>query len=448
MFMRPSNSPWISRGASVTALIVVLFCTVGPVKAQAPTPSAPSITGTTDWDQWKRNCSLLTDFEKKFFNCATSTFTSRPFHFLAQSIVPGSGVGGGGRYSQDLNEASGAQDQIQASSVITIREFWFAEVKFSSQRAITGDWNKSGESLGLNLFLRNRALPVMTFYGLGPTTKLSNSAKFSQRDTSAGLEMTTPVPGLSWLSAGGKIETLWPSVGRVNSSNVAPIDQQYTEATAPGLTTQPPFAHEQIFLRPHKRFLARFEIDYNIAYGFYQDIHGGHYSFRRFETKLEHRFYPEKRKHGGVIEQNYFSVRWRYSASVTSGGNAVPFYLQETLGGSDIDNQPTLRAFRDYRFRAPYLLMVQAEYDRKVCQACAPCKEGIIRTVCKHLGLLLAYDAGEVALKSSDLDLSTMKQSFGGGLSIYLGKDVIFRVAAALGGGEGTHPYFVIPNFL
>jgi hypothetical protein len=296
--------------------------------------------------------------------------------------------------------------------------------------------------------VRNRTLPVMTFYGLGPNTNVNNSVKFSQRDTSAGLDVTTPVPEVSWLSAGGKLEGLWPSVGGVTGSNVVSITQEYTEATAPGFATQPPFIHEQVFLRPHKRVWPRFDIDYNFSYGFYQDVDTGHYSFRRFEAILDHRFYPEKKKHGGVIEQNYFSVRWRYSGSYTSSGNVVPFYLQETLGGSDIDNQPTLRAFKDYRFRGPYLLMVQAEYDRKLCQSCAPCKDGIIRTVCSHFGLLLAYDAGNVALKSGDLNLSNMRQSFGGGLAIYLGKDVVFRMAVALGGGEGMHPYFVIPNVL
>jgi len=451
---------WNWRAITV-ALALVSLSFVSAARAQAPTPApttaqapapAPAntpVTGTTDWDQWKRNCSsLFTDFAKKIFDCGDSTFTARPFHFLAQSIVPGSAVGGGGRYSKDLNEAGGAQDQLQATSVITIRQFWMAEVQFSSQRAITGDWNKSGESFGLNLYVRNRTLPVMTFYGLGPNTNVNNSVKFNQRDTSAGLDVTTPFPDVSWLSAGGKLEGLWPSVGGVTGSNVVSITQEYTEATAPGLATQPPFIHEQVFLRPHKRVWPRFDIDYNFSYGFYQDVDTGHYSFRRFEAILDHRFYPEKKKHGGVIEQNYFFVRWRYSGSYTSGGNVVPFYLQETLGGSDIDNQPTLRAFKDYRFRGPHLLMVQTEYDRKVCGSCAPCKEGIVRTVCSHLGLLLAYDAGNVAVRSSDLNFANLHQSFGGGISIYLGKDVVFRMAVALGGGEGTHSYFVIPSVL
>jgi len=90
--------------------------------------------------------------------------------------------------------------------------------------------------------------------------------------------------------------------------------------------------------------------------------------------------------------------------SQASAGNAVPFYLQETIGGTDIDNQPSLRAFKDYRFRGPDLMTLQAEYDRKLCAECTPCKQGVIRTVCRHLGLVLAYDAGKVALRNSDLD--------------------------------------------
>ena len=448
------NYPSITQLVRGTALIAWLVCFPPCARSQAaPQPnstSAPTtpVVGTSDWDQWKSNCALAHDFRQKFISCATSTFRSRPFHFVAQSIVPGSGVGGGGRYSKDLNEKGGAQDQLQATSVITIRKFWLAELKFSSQRSIDRDWNKSGESLGINIYARNRSLPSMTFYGLGPNTNVNNSVKFSQRDTSAGIEVTTPFPELSWLSAGGKLEGLWPDIGAVTGANVVSIQQVYNDQSAPGLTTQPPMVHEQVFLCPHKRFLERFELNYTVAYNFYQDTNAGHFSFHRFETNVEHRFYPEKKKHGGVIDQNYFSVTWRYSVSQASAGNAVPFYLQETIGGNDIDNQPSLRAFKDYRFRGPDLMTVQAEYDRKLCSECAPCKPGIIRTICSHLGTVLAYDAGKVALRNRDLDFSGMHQSFGGGLAIYLGKDVIFRMAVALGGGEGTHPYFGIANFL
>jgi len=416
------------------ALAAWMLFQANAASGQATAGRSAAVTGTSDWDQWKRNCSnLVHKFGKEsVINCGSSTFRSRPFHFLAQSIAPGSAVGGGGQYAPDLN-AGKWQNQLKATGVITIRQFWLAELKFSGQRSIDKGWNKSGESLGLNLYVHNRSLPLMTFYGLGPNTNVNNSVKFSQRDTAAGLELTTPFPEVSWLSVGGKFEGLWPQVGGVTGTNVVSIQQQYTEQTAPGLTTQPPMVHEQIYLHPHARIFEQFAIDYNIGYNFYLDVNTGHFSFRRFETNLEHHFYPEKSKLGIARLDSDFIVRWRLSASDASSGNAVPFYLQETLGGTDIDNQPTLRAFRDYRFRGPDLMMVQAEYDRRVW---------------KYLGILVAYDAGKVALRKSDLNFSAMHQSFGGGIAIYLADKLVFRMAVGLGGGEGVHPYFGIANFL
>jgi hypothetical protein len=432
----------------------------GPPDAPAAKPAASQapVTSTTDWTYWKNDCYDL--FHKpgkkqSFIGCATYTFTARPFHFLVQSIVPGSGVGGGGRFTKDLNkQGSGAQNQLIASSVITIRQFWFAELKFTSIVGLPQDWNKSQprQSFKFNAYARNRSLPLMTFYGLGPNTNVLDSVKFRQRDTSAGIEASSPIPYLGWLSAGGKIEGLWPDIGGVTGTNVVSIQQVYTEQTAPGLVAHPPMVHERIYLNPkwHPQgaVFSRIAFDYLFFYNFYQDTDTGHYSFRRFEAKLNHRFYPVKKKFGSVVEDNSLDVTWRYSVSDASANHAVPFFLQETLGGSDIDNQPSLRAFRDYRFRGPDLMAVQAEYDHKLCKDCGFCKEGITRTLCSHLGVLVAYDAGKVALRKSDLNFSDLHQSFGGGISIILGRDVVFKMAVALGGGEGVHPYFNVPNVL
>src|SRR5580704_11090919 len=97
--------------------------------------SDPTLTGTNDWDDWKRNCSSMAhDFGKDtLFSCGTSTFRSRPFHFLAQTVVPGSAVGGGGDYGRDLNSDIW-QRRLELKGVLTIREFWLTEAKFTAQR--------------------------------------------------------------------------------------------------------------------------------------------------------------------------------------------------------------------------------------------------------------------------------------------------------------------------
>lgn len=273
-------------------------------------------------------------------------------------------------------------------------------------------------------------MPTLPFYGLGPNTNVNNSVRFSQRDTRAGIIVSNPM--FSWLGLSGTFESLWPDVGGVTGANVVSIQQVYTEQTAPGLTTQPNFLHYEIFPYLHHLFADRLLVDYRFRYGYFQDTSTGHYSFRRLDMDFGHSFFPE-RDNGHRRLDSVFTTRFKLSLSDKSAAHAVPFYLQETIGGSDIDNQATLRAFKDYRFRGPNSFLVQAEYDRRI--------KGPV-------GSLLFYDAGKVALTHSDLNFSNMHQGFGGGLAFFMAGKVVFRAYVGLGGGEGVHPYFGVANFL
>ena len=57
------------------------------------------------------------------------------------------------------------------------------------------------------------------------------------------------------------------------------------------------------------------------------------------------------------------SVRLLATRSAGSAGSQVPFYLQPTLGGSDINGQRLLSAYDDYRFRGPNLLALQESIE-------------------------------------------------------------------------------------
>lgn len=393
--------------------------------------SDPTVTGTNDWDAWKRNCSeMMHDFGKgSFLSCATSTFRSRPFHFVAQTVVPGSAVGGGGYYGRDLNRDIW-QNKLELTGVVTIRQFWFTEVKFTARRPHFGDFH-SDENFAFQVYARNKQMPTLPFYGLGPNTNVSDSVRFSERDSRLGVLVASPLA--SWLGISGTLESLWPNVGGVSAPNVVSIRQVYNEQTAPGLTTQPNFLHYEAFLRPHFNLASnRFVIDYRFRYGYFQDTSSGHYSFRRFTSDFGHTFYPET-ENGHRRLDSILTARLKISMSNTGAAQAMPFYLQETIGGSDIDNQPTLRAFRDYRFRGPNSFLLQTEFDRRIIGP---------------VGLLLFYDAGKVTLARSDLNFSNLHQGFGGGLSFFLAGKVVFRAYVGLGGGEGAHPYFGIANFL
>ena len=66
-----------------------------------------------------------------------------------------------------------------------------------------------------------------------------------------------------------------------------------------------------------------------------------------------------------------------------------------TLGGND-----SLRGYRDYRFRGPHALLLQAEYRFEIWSG---------------LDAALFYDAGKVAMRRANLDLDDLESDYGVG---------------------------------
>lgn len=110
----------------VTVLASMTFATARAQSPAAQSTPSTAVTSTTDWAAWKHDCSDLRHYSNKktlvktFLACGTDTFRARPFHFIAQTVVPGSGVGGGGEYSTDLSSGSW-QNQLRLRGLLTIR---------------------------------------------------------------------------------------------------------------------------------------------------------------------------------------------------------------------------------------------------------------------------------------------------------------------------------------
>ena len=379
------------------------------------------------WDELKRDCAAFRSGPEltSFRTCLTDFFTAQPVHPIVESIVPGGGTGVGLNLTLDSPKGNW-QRQFTVNGAISFRDFWTAETKFTlAHPKFGGEWNTARDAFATHLYIRARDLPRMPFYGLGPNSSEANLVDFSERDAFVGADVVNPLA--SWIGVGAKLEGIFPDVNGVHSPTVRSVDQYYTEASAPGLTQQPVFVHPEIFL--HFHHADPVEFDYHIGYSFFEDTGTGHYSFRRFRADLHHNIYPERS--GGIPKRDsVLSLRGLLSMSDASAGNAIPFYLQETLGGSDINGDPTLRGFRDYRFRGPDLLLIQVQYERRIWNM---------------LGVLAFYDTGKVATRKSDLDFTDLRHSFGVGMNVWAGAKVVFRAYVGLGSGEGAHPYFGIP---
>jgi hypothetical protein len=389
----------------------------------------PGLLSAASSAELKRDCAAFRS-DKNFANfktCAGDVFTAKPLHPIVRSIVPGGGTGVGLNYTLDSPKGMW-QRSFTVNGATSFRNYWLAETKVTLTHPKFGDWNTARDAFATHFYVRARGLPRMPFYGLGPHTSQAGLVDFSENDTFIGADAVNPLA--SWIGVGGTVEGILPDVNGVHKPTVRSIDQYYTEATAPGLLKQPAFLHSEVFLHPHHA--DPFEFDYHIGYNFFHDMDTGHYSFRRFRADLRHNIYPE-RSNGQPHRDSVISIRGVVSLSDKSSGAVIPFYLQETLGGSDINGDPVLRGFRDYRFRGPDLLLVQTQYERRIWNV---------------FGILAFYDAGKVANRKADINFADLRHSFGGGMDIWMGAKVVFRAYVGLGSGEGAHPFFGIPTGL
>ena len=132
-----------------------------------------------------------------------------------------------------------------------------------------------------------------------------------------------------------------------------PIDERFTEATAPGLTQQPDYWWSGAFVdvdyrdqRANVKSGGHFRVSYDV----WRDQQDFGFSFNELRVEGLHAFpiFDKKR---------VFIARAIAYVLDSPSGNTVPFYAMPTLGGST-----TLRGFSEFRFRDTNAFMLNAEY--------------------------------------------------------------------------------------
>jgi hypothetical protein len=354
--------------------------------------------------------------------CTISLTYHRPLHPMVRGIAPGGGLGAGLEYDGRYGE----RWQAVASAIATVRESWSAEVGGGYRDA----------RVRLEAYARKRDLPELGFFGLGTESDLADHSNFRLRDGTVGL--LGSVRPVEWLTVGARVEGLWPSVRPGRSSRFPSIETRFDESEVPGLTAQPHLVRSQAWVEfvipPAAGEAIHQGARYRIAYASYSDRELDRFSFRRLDLEAQQRFAlfgPLRR----------LTLHGWLSTTYTDPGNDVPFYLQQTLGGkwsllgfheeligSD-GTQATLRGFRNFRFRDRHLLLLQAEYR-------FPIWGPVDATV--------FAEAGKVAARRADLDLTGLQRSAGFSVSMMRGPATAMRVDIGFGGGEGVQAFFTI----
>jgi hypothetical protein len=243
------------------------------------------------------------------------------------------------------------------------------------------------------------------YFGLGNESRASEQSGYRFQNTD--LLGYGTVRATRWLSVSGRVGVIpRPRLSAAAGPRVdvpSTVDL-FSDATAPGILTQPAFLHGDVLLavdlRDHKGHPTGGGL-YQLSAATYSDRDSGTYSFRRYEVD-------------GAQFVPLFTKRWilalhaRGAFSDASNGHVVPFYLMPSLGGKN-----TLRGYHDYRFHDNHMESFNMESRWALFT---------------HVDAAVFADAGKVASRVADLDLRHLKTSYGAGLRVHNATATLLRL--------------------
>jgi hypothetical protein len=422
---------------------------------------------------WAQESQLGADFRQegesfqedciglKLAGCAQLLFTGHPLHAAVGSLAPQNGFGAGLALTTHYTPNENWRLFANADAVATPNGSWRAG-GYLSAILIRHEAIKPhpGQPVGKLSKLNIREMPVfhayaqaislntIPYYGLGPGSA-SPPSFFGMTETIAGGNVTWPLFDPLKLSLFGEVNGRFISLRGAGGTNQPSIEQVNNSNTAPGLLDQPGYAQFGQGIEMHPSF-ANGYIRLNYAVTLQEWVASDStYSFRRFKTDLSHQF-PLYRTTRSLLPRGFngpdtcaqdsnslkcppvsrnlegsFELRFLYTTSYTSNGSVVPFYLDPTLGGSDLNGTSMLASFSDYRFRAPNLMIFRAAFEHSIYKW--------------PVGVKVLIDEGRVGLRPGDLGFSHLAHSYAAGLTVRAGGLPVVELLFAWGGGPGTH---------
>jgi len=283
---------------------------------------------------------------------------------------------------------AGYQKERLAGGVADFRAFAIGSVKKYEHLELRLDAPRlSSERLFAEFATRYRNYPQENFWGLGPDIDESRRANFRLEDLLvSGAGGFRP---LKRLRIGATAGYLRANAGPGKDKATLSIERLFTPEQVPGLVAQPDYSLFGAFADFDSRDIAsdpRAGGFYQARWTYFDDRDFNRFSFRRYEIELQ-QFFPTHEKRGT------FATRGLVSLIDTSPGQEVPFFMQQTVGGSN-----TLRGYRQDRFRDKNRLLFNLEYRWEVME---------------YLDLVGFGDAGRVFSGRGDLSLDGMRGSVG-----------------------------------
>jgi len=398
--------------------------------------------------------------------------TGQPLHIALGSLAPQNGFAPGLAFVEHKDFASERRLTFDIDAVATTNLSWRAGAYLTTYKL-----PQSNQTIGVvmgtptakakkpsvqvapvfNLYAEATSLNRLYFYGLGPNTLQSGQSAFGLTQTITGASAILPLnrDGISFTAEfNGRFPQLRP-----DTNETAPtIAALYTEATAPGLTRSGAFFQPGLGIQFQPTlFENRIRLHY-LANAQYFGAIGAPYSFRRWTADIGQEFALNRKvtliaanPHNGpdscasagtacphisttINNEGSITLRLLLTGSAAGAGNAVPFYFDPTTGGSNIDGNPILASYPDYRFRSPNVVLLRGTVEHSLPKL--------------PLGVYFSADAAKSPLTRGDIDFTNLRTSYSVGLTVHAGGLPVVYLLFAWGGNEGTHTTFSISNTL
>jgi hypothetical protein len=358
-------------------------------------------------------------------------FTGPGLHPTIGTIVPESGAAFGLALNNEwhISERPHSRFTTSVEGRVSVEGFWAAGAVSHMQF----DWYRTRDVGSyrmpqITVAVRHFELPQMPFFGLGNQSSLDDRSLYEMTETELPILADFPV---GWgLTLSGQLNTLFAA-----SDPSSTFTSRFSQATAPGIrasTTQIVPGLSVTYRSPD--VLYGFYGDGRVSYEAYQTLSGGSFTFDRVNARMAVHYGIEDQPFAqasfpylrSLLGSSRFSIEANLVVSEPRSGNAVPFYLQPTLGGGDINNQNWLSSYTNYRFRAPNTVAYGVSYERRLIDP---------------FGFSVFGQWGKVAQDVGDLDFDHLKYSVGVGLTFRLGGQALLQFSFAWGGDEGTQAY-------
>lgn len=423
----------------VIAFLIVLT-TASPALAQESRIAS-------DWRRERQHIAENCDefAAKALMSCAVTLVTDYPFHLALGNLAPQNGFAFGLAFSERYTPNEDWRISFNADAVAATTSSWRAGFYTTLIRTKVGlPTPTTGTAAAPSNVMQT--YPVVRAYvqhtvlnhlvDFGPDFDAPVERIFGEDQTVAGGSAVLPFNQQPIRALGAAI--IGGMQGRFISIHDAPERDSFFEL------------FEDLRLRPS---LANGHVRLNYSGRLQQFFGDSDQSFKRWTVDLRHEF-PLYRTAsstgpkefngpddcsiapGGECPPLTFSrnlggsIGFRILASSSSpfeDGGSVPFYLQPTIGGSDIDNQRLLGNFEDYRFRAPHIIALQATFEHSIWGP---------------VGAYLTAERGKAAQQRSDLDFNDLLSGYSAGLSLRAGGAPVATASISWGSSVG-HRFIV-----